>query len=435
MEFKLSVLDELKFHLQIAIQVELSTIPIYLYTYYSINRRPEKCDQYGPPNDYMIATFANKAGGTIMSVAIEEMLHMSLASNILRAVGGTPKIYGLSPQSFPTNLLEHRPGPLFDLAKLSVYQLNQFLLIEKPEAKDAPPESDNWDTLGQFYDYILTLVEKLQDSDFQHGDSYQLSDKKGSGTTGYYVSSNVDTIYPDNAVAFTKPIEKNNPIQPLESSAHYSNQDDSGNLMVINSKASAKAAITMIKDQGEGYNHDDTHKPDDPSKKEDSHWYKFNSLLTQSQNFTADEWNCFLFQFPNNPKRANTPAEYVCVVDLVNAVYSYLLKITEVSYTLTGNAQYAMFYIGMHKGMIFILDKLIGNMRYTAISPDGTVLAPTFENFPFQTDDPKQELLALCDTVSARYPGICDANIAQRIYDLPDVNIKYTPEGVAIVNF
>lgn len=432
MELTVSIKDSLKLHLQTAIQIELSTIPIYLYTYYSIIRRPQNCDQYGPENGYLIATFANQAGGVIMSVAVEEMLHMSLASNILRALGGQPKIYGLSPQSFPTNLLEHRPGPSFGLTKLSVAQLNQFLLIEQPEERGAPPEGDNWDTLGQFYDYIIGLINQLDDSDFNNGTDSQLSDGNG-----YYASSNVDTIYPDNAIAFTKPIQPGNPIQPLEASAQYPDQDDSGNLMTITDKASALNAIRIIKDQGEGKN--DTHQYDDRDDKEDSHWFKYKTLLDQCQNFSADEWKCFLFNFPDNPKRSTCPPEYVCVIDLVNAVYSYLLKITELSYTLSGKAQYSLFYIGMHKGMIFVLDKLIGNMRYVNLPPqaDGTVfaLAPTFENFTFQSDaTAKQELLELCNLVNIRYPRICDKNIAERIHDLPDVNIIGT--GVnAIVKF
>ncbi|HNG60965.1 MAG TPA: ferritin-like domain-containing protein, partial [Cellvibrionaceae bacterium] len=65
-------LDELKSHLQTAIEVELATIPIYLFAYYSINRTPA-----GFP-DTALAQFADRAGASIMSVAVEEMLHMSL---------------------------------------------------------------------------------------------------------------------------------------------------------------------------------------------------------------------------------------------------------------------------------------------------------------------------------------------------------------------
>src|SRR4051794_4782768 len=76
------VLKELKANLQTAIEIELATIPIYLNTYYSIDRNAVSGE--GIDN---LQAFANKAGGIIMSVAVEEMLHMSLSSNVLFAMG------------------------------------------------------------------------------------------------------------------------------------------------------------------------------------------------------------------------------------------------------------------------------------------------------------------------------------------------------------
>jgi len=59
--------------LQNAIELEHSTIPPYLYALYSL------------------APGANKEVAEIIeSVVIEEMLHITLASNVLNALGGTP---------------------------------------------------------------------------------------------------------------------------------------------------------------------------------------------------------------------------------------------------------------------------------------------------------------------------------------------------------
>ena len=44
-------------HLQTALDVELSTVPIYLYTYYSINRSPSWDDDAKAGDS--LATFAN----------------------------------------------------------------------------------------------------------------------------------------------------------------------------------------------------------------------------------------------------------------------------------------------------------------------------------------------------------------------------------------
>jgi hypothetical protein len=130
--------------------------------------------------------------------------------------------------------------------------------------------------------------------------------------------------------------------------------------------------------------------------------------------------------FPKNPTRAGYPAPYLPLVDLANAVYSYLFLLTETSFRLRDEAQASIFYIGMHKGMIFILDKILGGMRYNKLS-DGSALAPTFENYAFNSlATAKQELVALCQAVPASL-GL-DANILGRIQDLPDVNVG--PDGI-----
>ena len=76
---------------------------------------------------------------------------------------------------------------------------------------------------------------------------------------------------------------------------------------------------------------------------------------------------------------------------------------TEISFTLQGTAQSSMFYIGMHKGMIFILDKIIGGMRRATYSDaKGNVwnVAPTFKNFSFSSKaNAKKELVALAELV------------------------------------
>ncbi len=403
-------------HLQTAVEIELSTIPIYLYTYYSVNRIPSPCDAL--KNGQALATYANRAGGLIMSVAVEEMLHMSLACNLMRALGGYPKIYGKSPGAYPTNLPHHKKGFSVGLEKLSADQLEKFLGIEKPEKRGAKPEGDNWDTIGQFYDYITELIEKqTTDKDYKQ-EAYQLG-----GASRYYAANNVDTVYPKDAYYFQQPENPLNPAARGADQAVYPNNEDSGELMVVKDKKSALKAIHTIQHQGEGYADDPSHEADDPEKDENSHWFKFKELHKEIKKIKADDLNCFILTFPENPTRASYPSQFYPLVDLANAVYSYLLLITEVSFTLKGSAQSTLFYIGMHKGMIFILDKILGAMRYLYLNNKaGEVLAPTFENYQFTSiASAKQELVALAKTVPASF-GL-DANIIQRIEVLPDVNV------------
>ena len=74
--------------LQNAVELEHATIPPYLYALYSL----------APDKNQEIAAI-------IGSVVVEEMLHMTLASNVLNALGGTPRIG--QPGFIPTY-----PGPL-----------------------------------------------------------------------------------------------------------------------------------------------------------------------------------------------------------------------------------------------------------------------------------------------------------------------------------
>src|SRR5689334_8657050 len=70
-------LDWLKKSLQAAIELELATMPPYLCGYWSIAENGK----------------GNAEGADLMrSVFMEEMLHLGLAGNMLKAVGGEPKI-------------------------------------------------------------------------------------------------------------------------------------------------------------------------------------------------------------------------------------------------------------------------------------------------------------------------------------------------------
>jgi hypothetical protein len=101
-------LSELRGGLQTAIEIELATVPIYLFAYYSIDRTPKA--QAFPATE--LSRFADRAGGIIMSVAVEEMLHMSLSSNVLFSLGALPQLYLRSPAPYPTDLPGHaKLGP------------------------------------------------------------------------------------------------------------------------------------------------------------------------------------------------------------------------------------------------------------------------------------------------------------------------------------
>ena len=206
-------------------------------------------------------------------------------------------------------------------------------------------------------------------------------------------------------------------------------------------KKSALKAINTICEQGEGTPADPTHRVDDPSGKEETHWFKFLSLQKEIASFSAEELNCLVFSFMDNPTRAlydptlNPQAvsahyDYRPFVDLANAVFTYVFQLTQMSYQLSGTAQHMVFNIGMHKAMIFVLDKIIGAMRYYNLDGNGVsgagsgpALAPTFENYPFTSlATAKQEMIALFYKAPPDFQQN-NTNILQRMQDLPDLAV------------
>jgi len=414
---KEEVLRRLKQDLQTAVEIELATIPIYLYTYYSLNRNKDSGE-----NIDSAQLFVNKAGGVVMSVAVEEMLHMSLAANIYFALcGSSPKIYKKSPGPYPTSLPYHNPkgppGPnkktavSIPLAKLSYEQLWHFLQIEYPETVDAWPEDRNWATIGQFYSNIRCLIctRFVKDMDFQNGaPASQIQDDN-------YSPNNVDTVYP------SAPFNSWTPAPPSTVSwappsgtstaktAVYTNAADShvgpAPLLSVSSRATAMEAIDTICDQGEGYAQpwEGAQPTDDPSKSEDSHYYKFLSLQAQLVQYPQHREKLpasptppdpippifgpggldgLVFDFPNSPKTAYYPVELQPLSDFCNGLFQYMLIMTETVYRVPPDGQKLFFNVGLHRSMIWVLDKYLRNMREIRIRSglyEGRSMAPTFE--------------------------------------------------------
>ncbi len=80
--------------------------------------------------------------GTILQVAIQEMVHMSLACNLLTAVGGAPH---LRRPNLPSSPRAYPPSFRLDLAPFCLETLQNFVFIESPENLESP---DNLETGG-----------------------------------------------------------------------------------------------------------------------------------------------------------------------------------------------------------------------------------------------------------------------------------------------
>jgi hypothetical protein len=411
------VIEALKTNLQTAIEIELATIPIYLYTYYSIVRNRSSGEYIDP-----VQAFANKAGGVIMSVAVEEMLHMSLSANVMFAMGWAPQLYRRAPKKYPTPLPHHHPvGPKgpdgktavrIPLAKLSFEQVWHFLQIEYPEPWDSPPQDRNWKTIGQFYSYIRCLIHTrfLTDADFQQGAAAQAIQPYN------YSPNSVDTVYPTGKFDSWKPAPpgpmpgwaKGDGYPSAAEAARFADSADShagdSELLCVRSRRDAACAIDTICDQGEGYPvpylgpGDD----DDPGKDEQSHYVKFVMLQAQYADYATTSESLpkeppppalqlptvtdaalaaagLVVDFPDNPKASGYPAEYRAVADFCSACFQYMLIMTETVYRVPPDRQKLFFNEGLHRSMIWVLDKYIQTIGQIPIG-GGQYMGPVFED-------------------------------------------------------
>ncbi|MEU8809090.1 ferritin-like protein [Streptomyces violaceoruber] len=134
----IATLDDLRRHLQWAIEVEHSTLPPYLTALYSLD--PERNAD---------------AVQLISGVFVEEMIHLALAANLLNAVGGRPVLdapHLLPPH--PRTMPHADPSIELSLLPFGQEALRLFLRLEQPAHPGDPAEGDHYETIGQFYDAI-----------------------------------------------------------------------------------------------------------------------------------------------------------------------------------------------------------------------------------------------------------------------------------------
>jgi hypothetical protein len=223
----IDTLDDLRQHLQWAIELEHATLPPYLCALYSL-------DPASNPD----------ASEVLTGVLVEEMLHLGLAANILNGVAGRPVLDDPALlQPYP-RLLPHCGGAIrLSLMPFGAEALENFLAIEKPASPTAPAEADGYETIGQFYtaieDGLVRLCAALGESAVFTGDPAR---------------------------------------QVVSARFRYS----SGRLIAVDGLTSALAALAEIVDQGEGIGRnqvwDGCQDVFHPGHAEVSHYYRFQEL-------------------------------------------------------------------------------------------------------------------------------------------------------------
>jgi len=117
----IATVDDLHDYLHVAIQLEHATIPPYLTALYSLHPSTN-ADAYR----------------VIRVVAVEEMLHLTLAANLLNAVGGTPDLTteGFVP-IYPAHLPDGEEDFEVGTRAFSRAAIETFLKIERPAQAEA----------------------------------------------------------------------------------------------------------------------------------------------------------------------------------------------------------------------------------------------------------------------------------------------------------
>lgn len=121
--------EQLAYLLTEAAEIEHGLMCCYLYAAYSLKRGEE--DGLAPEEAAAVARWRS----AIVDVAIDEMLHLALASNLLAAIGSTPH---LQRQNFPVSPGYHPAGVVVALAPFDVATMNHFVFLERPEGSDEP---------------------------------------------------------------------------------------------------------------------------------------------------------------------------------------------------------------------------------------------------------------------------------------------------------
>ena len=217
--------EELIAHLKTALELEHGTIPPYLCALYSIR-------------DGTNLVSAQR----IRSVAVEEMLHMVLVANLSNAIGGSPDI--ARPDfilKYPDFLPKSDKSITVSLNRFSRDAMGLFLDIERPTGVDIKPKHEDYSSIGQFYAAIKDEFDYLKSN--YKADEVFIGNKRLQVTSLDYYSGG-------------------------------------GEVVQVEDFESARRAIKVIVDEGEGFGHsifsgDHEQFGEEPDL---AHFYKFNEI-------------------------------------------------------------------------------------------------------------------------------------------------------------
>jgi hypothetical protein len=250
--FRTETVEDLRVLVQLAIELEHSTIPAYLYALFSIK----------PGANEEVAAI-------LRSIVVEEMMHMALACNILNAIGGAPVIDrpGFVP-SYPSALpASLGPGLVVSTRRCTIEHIRDvFMAIEEPsETITTIPHLDSSAITvgadGTPTGPVAAVAELVRDA--------YTSVEHHPFTIGWFYSE-ISTLLrrlSDGADIFTG--------DPARQITPQSWPQAPGRLYKVTNAETAYLAIHEIVEQGEGTSPDDPHGTGD----ELAHYFRFQEIV------------------------------------------------------------------------------------------------------------------------------------------------------------
>ena len=168
--------EQLAYLLTEAAEIEHGLMCCYLFAAHTLRRGEAE----GLRDDEVVAV--ERWRGAIVQVAVEEMLHLALVSNLLSAIGSAPHFQR---PNFPVSPGYHPAGVVVSLAPFDRATLDHFIFLERPEGIDVPdgagfdspakyerairadhlvPSSQDYATVGHLYRGIRAGMMHLADS-------------------------------------------------------------------------------------------------------------------------------------------------------------------------------------------------------------------------------------------------------------------------------
>jgi CDGSH-type Zn-finger protein len=331
--------ESLRRHLQWAIELEHGTLPPYLCALYSIKE--------GHNED---------AAEVVHSVFMEEMLHLTLAANILNAVGGSPQLDAPSIlPTYPTYLPHSNRAFQVPLTKFSKDALEIFMKIERPAEHDGLPEDDDFETIGQFYEAIEEALGRL---------SEELGEES---------------------------LFCGDPARQVTDELYYGG---SGRIIAVRDLASALAALEEIVEQGEGLQHQEVWDGDrgmfHPERDEVAHYFRFEEIYLGRRYAPGDtpqsgptgeplavDWDAVHDMRPN-PRSADYPegSEIRAQLDEFNHSYSGVLHLLDE--TFNGSPS----LLAVATGAMYGLKAQAVDLMQLPSGDGETTVGPSFEYVP-----------------------------------------------------